>query len=280
MISKDKKTIVLLNRPERHFVGSFYFKNIKSGIDFALEGSNYQVFFAQQDDHFEEILSSKKQKIAGVISIHPTINDKSIKLLEKETDIDSILINCRSDKISWVDLDNICGAMTMTEHLIKLGHEKILFLGGFFDSQNSIVRFEGYKKALEKYHIKYDPKLTLSCDFGITVSYDRMKEYLSSNSKSFTAIFAANDLMAVGAIRALADNKIKVPEDIAVVGFDDFEFASTFYIPLTTYKQPFHNLGYIAAKTILRSIETKNKCCHQVELIGDLIVRKSCGAAK
>ena len=208
------------------------------------------------------------------------MHDRSIKILEKENDVYSVLINCRSNKLTWVDLDNVSGAMTMTEHLIKLGHEKILYIGGFLESQNNIDRFKGFQKALEKYHIKFDPKLSLTCDFGVTIAYERMKEFLAAGKKDFTAIFATNDLMAVGAIRALIDDKLRVPEDVAVVGFDDFDFAATFYIPLTTYKQPFHNLGYIAAKSIIRSIETNNKCQQQVELIGEIIVRKSCGAKK
>jgi len=280
MISKNKNTIVLVNRPEKHFVGSFYFKNIKTGIDLALDGTNYQIFFAQQDEHLAEILESRKQSIAGVIAIHPTINDKSIKLLEKENDVISILINCRSNKLSWVDLDNVRGAMTMTEHLIKLGHEKILFIGGFLESQNNIDRFKGFQKALEKYRIKFDPKLNLTCDFGVTIAYDRMKEFLAGGRKDFTAIFAANDLMAVGAIRALVDFNLKVPEDIAVVGFDDFDFAATFYIPLTTYKQPFHNLGYIATRSVIRALETNNRVLQHVELIGEIVIRRSCGARK
>src|SRR5271157_4693293 len=118
MISKDKNTIVLVNRPEKHFATSFYFKNIKAGIDLALEGTNYIEFFAQQDENLADIMSSKKQKIAGVIAIHPNVNDKSIKILEKESGVYSVLINCRSNKLTWVDLDNVSGALTMTEHLI------------------------------------------------------------------------------------------------------------------------------------------------------------------
>ncbi len=279
MIFKEKKTIFLLNRPEKHFLRSFYFKSLKTGIDIAFEDKNYEILFAPQNKHFEDILSANNHKVAGVISIHPSFRDKSIKLLENRNDINSVLINCRSDKLNWVDLNNIRGAMVMTEHLIKLGHEKILFIGGHFESQNSIDRLEGYKKTLEKHKVKFDPQLTLSCDFEITIAYERLKDYLLNNERNFTAIFAANDLMAIGAIRALVDNNLRVPQDVAVVGFDDFEFASTFYIPLTTYRQPFYNLGYIAGKTLLNSIESK-KGLQQVELIGDIIVRKSCGAVK
>ena len=82
MFSSGKNTIVLVNRPEKHFMNSLYFKNIKAGVDMGLEGSDYQIFFAQQDEHLADIMSSKKQRIAGIIAISPSVNDKSIKLLE------------------------------------------------------------------------------------------------------------------------------------------------------------------------------------------------------
>ncbi|MCX5781237.1 MAG: substrate-binding domain-containing protein [Elusimicrobia bacterium] len=273
-----KDTVLLSNRPEKHFLGSLYFKNIKSGIDYAFEGTGFKLLYTQQDNSLADILASKKQKIAGIIDISPFINDNSVKLLEKENKYKSVLINCRSAKLGWVDLDNVRGAMTMTEHLIKLGHEKILYIAGFQESQNNIDRFKGFKNALGKYNIKFNPRLILTCDFSITLAYERMKEFLSHDRKSFTAIFAANDLMAVGAIRALIDERIRTPEDIAVVGFDDFDFASTFYIPLTTYRQPFKNLGYIAARSIVTANESNRCQQQQVELVGEIVVRKSCGS--
>ncbi|MFC1501691.1 LacI family DNA-binding transcriptional regulator [Elusimicrobiota bacterium] len=278
-----KDTVILANRPEKHFVGSFYFKKIKEGIDLALEGSEYQIFLSQQDKFFPNILSSKKSKIAGIIVLHPNIEDESVRLLEKNVgrnEFQSMLINCHSKKLSWVDLDNVHGAMTMTEHLIKLGHEKILFVGGFHESQNTVDRYLGFKRALEKHKIEFNPKLMITCDFSITLAYERMKEFLQINKNNFTAIFASNDLMAIGAIRALIDEKIKVPEDIAVVGFDDFAFASSFYIPLTTYKQPFKNLGFVAARNLIKNINNRNHHHTETEMIGEIVVRDSCGAHK
>jgi LacI family repressor for deo operon, udp, cdd, tsx, nupC, and nupG len=139
---------------------------------------------------------------------------------------------------------------------------------------------KGFRYALEKYKIKFNPKLVVNCDFSITLAYERMKEYLRSEKRGFTAIFASNDLMAVGAIRALVDENIRVPEDVAVVGFDDFDFSSTFYIPLTTYRQPFFNIGFAATKKLIRQIETGFDRTQQTELIGEIVIRESCGSKK
>lgn len=275
-----KDTVILLNRPEKHFLGSFYFMNVKQGIDAALEGTPYQVLMSQQDSKFSETVVTKQRKLNGVIALAPHVNTDLLKTLEG-TKIPSMLINCRSQKLSWVDLDNIHGATTMTEHLIKLGHERILCITGFPESQNSIDRLEGYKRALDKNKIKFNPKLVLPSDFSITLAYERMQELLAQDGKpDFTAIFASNDLMAVGAIRALADKNIRVPEDIAVVGFDDFDFSSSFFVPLTTYRQPFMNIGFTATRLLLKQLETGFDASKQFELIGEIVVRDSCGAKR
>ena len=235
---------------------------------------------SRQDSKFSDTVVTKQKKLNGVIALAPHVNTDLLKTME-ETKIPSVLINCRSDKLSWVDVDNVHGAMTMTEHLIKLGHERILCIMGFPESQNSLDRLEGYKRALEKYRIKFNPQLVIPCDFSITLAYERMQELLARSAKlDFTAIFASNDLMAVGAIRALVDKNIRVPEDVAVVGFDDFDFSSSFFIPLTTYRQPFVNIGFAATRVLLKQLETGFDPTKQFEMIGEIIVRDSCGAKR
>ena len=105
-----------------------------------------------------------------------------------------------------------------------------------------------------------------------------MKSHLLQNKGKFTAVFCTNDYMAVGVVRALADEKLRVPDDIAVVGFDDLDFASTFYTPLTTYSQPLSNFGFLAAKFLIKQMRSKKDKNLQGELLGELVVRQSCGA--
>jgi DNA-binding LacI/PurR family transcriptional regulator len=215
---------------------------------------------------------------SGVLNIAPHVNHPSIDLLRKEK-IPTVLINCRAEHANWIDVDNVRGAMVMTEHLISLGHEKIVFINGFPESQNGMDRLKGFKKTLSKYNIDYNPKMLINGDFSVTLAYERMKHFLQQNKKmDFTAIFASNDYMAIGIIRALIDDNIRVPEDVAVVGFDDFNFSASFYIPLTTYRQPFHNIGYLATKLLLNTITSENHEPQQLELIGELVIRESCGA--
>jgi len=272
-----KNTVVLLNRPEKHFKESYYFRKIKIGIDKALEGTEYELVMDYLDKGLPDIIVDGGLNNSGVIAIAPRINHASIGTLE-DMGVPTTLINCRSPQVSWVDADNVLGAITMTEYLISLGHKNILLINGFPDSQNSIDRLIGFKKALEKHGIEFNPKNVIDCDFSVSLSYEKMKTFLLQNGVDFSAIFCTNDYMAVGVIRALADEKIKVPEDIAVAGFDDLDFASTFYTPLTTYSQPFENFGFLAVKFLIKQMRSKADKCLQAELIGEIVIRQSCGA--
>lgn len=275
-----KNTIILLNRGEEHFTESFYFKKLKSGIDEALYGTDYKLFMSQQDGKLPELLDAKDCERTGFLSLAPHMKDESVALLEK-SGIPSVLINCRSEKLSWVDTDNVHAAMAMTEYLIGLGHEKILFVAGFEGSQNSVDRLKGFQQALSIHKIKFNPKLVLNGDFSVVVAYEKMREFLNAkNRQEISAIFAANDMMAVGVVRALIDHGIKVPEDLAVVGFDDFDFSASYYVPLTTYRQPLRNTGFLAAKMLMQQIENNGLRPLQAELIGKLVERESSGAKK
>jgi len=273
-----KNTIILLNRPEKHFLESYYYRKVKAGIDAALTGTEYSLLVAQQDGNLPDDVTDGGLDNSGVLAIAPHVHNPSIAMLEK-SNIPAVLVNCRSEHIAWVDTDNVLGAATMTEYLISLGHKKIVLVNGFPDSQNGIDRLKGYRQALEKHDIEFNTKMIINCDFSVTLSYERMKAFLLQNkSTDFTAVFSTNDYMAVGIIRALTDEKVKVPENVAVVGFDDLDFASSFYVPLTTYRQPFDNLGFLATKFLMKQMRGKTDKNLQAELLGELVVRDSCGA--
>jgi len=273
-----KNTIVLLNRPEKHFLESYYYRKIKAGIDAALSGTEYTLVPSSQDAALPDNIIQGSMENSGVLAIAPHVQSPAIETLEN-LEVPAVLVNCRSEHLAWVDTDNVLGAATMTEYLISLGHRKIAFVNGFPESQNGIDRHKGYRQALEKNKIEYNSKLVINCDFSVSLAYERMKAYLVQNKgANFTAVFSANDYMAVGIIRALGDLKIMVPDSVAVAGFDDLDFASTFYMPLTTYRQPFDNLGFVATKFLIKQMREKSQKNLQAEFLGELVVRDSCGA--
>lgn len=178
-------------------------------------------------------------------------------------------------KVYSVTVANEEGGFKATEYLIFLGHKKIVFIHGAKEAWDSEFRFRGYLKALEKYNLPFNEKLVLRGDFTKEGGYRAVKEFLSV-SKDFTAIFSANDHMALGAIRALREEKLKVPEDISIIGFDNIEASALSNPPLTTIMQPIYQLGEMSAKILLRLLSGENLEQKRYLLKTQLIERKSC----
>jgi DNA-binding LacI/PurR family transcriptional regulator len=214
----------------------------------------------------------------GYIIALPAMEDFVLRHLEALKK-PAVLVNNRLPSFNWVDLDNVSAGTRMTEHLIKLGHKRILYIGGFRDNQNSIDRLNGYKKALDKYGIAFDGSLVHYANFMQLDGYQLMSRLLDEKAR-FTAVFSANDLMAYGVINAAKERGVKVPGDIAVAGFDDISTSEYFDPALTTFRVPLVEEGKKAAHLLIEQIETGGSSTHGIELAGEIIVRKSCGANK
>ena len=155
-----------------------------------------------------------------------------------------------------LNFDNMLGGMMATQHLIQLGHRQIAFITGSKQHPDSIERFSGYKAGLEAAGVRYDPKLVIQGEYH-EVSGLMAVESLLDNNRQFTAIFAANDQMAIGASLGLHRRSIRVPDDVSLIGFDDLP-ASTYGIPpLSTIHQPAYELGQIAATAMLQLLAGK-----------------------
>lgn len=174
-----------------------------------------------------------------------------------------------------VIVDNEEGGFKATEYLINLGHKKIVFIHGSKDSWDSDLRFKGYLKALEKYNIPFNESLVVRGDFTREGGYKAIKEILDSGEK-FTAVFSANDHMALGAMKALKEKGLRIPEDISIIGFDNIEASALSNPPLTTIMQPIYQLGEMSAKILLRLLSGENLDQKRFLLKTQLIERKSC----
>ncbi|MBU0478805.1 GntR family transcriptional regulator [bacterium] len=180
--------------------------------------------------------------------------------------------------IDYVVSDNEGGAYKAVEYLIKLGHKKIAHITGLHHYTSIEDRIKGYKKALLDNKIKVDEALIkrgASTENWVKVGYNLTSQLFEDNTK-FTAIFANNDSTAIGAIKAIKENGLNVPEDISVIGFDDNPQASLLEVPLTTVAQLRYDIGTKAAQILLDKIEGKLKAPQHVVLKTKLIIRKSC----
>ena len=155
-----------------------------------------------------------------------------------------------------LNFDNFLGGKMATQHLIQLGHRQIAFITGSTEHPDSVERFAGYKAALQAAHIEFDPKLVAKGEYH-EVSGLLAVERLLDSQKQFTAIFAANDQMAIGASLALHRRSLRVPEDVSLIGFDDLPASMYGIPPLSTIHQPAYELGQIAASAMLQLLGGK-----------------------
>jgi LacI family transcriptional regulator len=174
-------------------------------------------------------------------------------------------------------VDDRHGAHLAVEHLIKLGHRRIAYINGPRDWNSSIDRLAGYRDVLAKYGIPYDPSLVAEGNWEVQSSYPGVKKFLTMPDRP-TAIFAANDFMALGAIYTIQDAGLSVPEDIAVVGYDDRDIASFSKPTITTVRPPSFEMGKQAAKLMLDRLENQVEIEDPILIQGELIIRESCGA--
>jgi DNA-binding LacI/PurR family transcriptional regulator len=176
-----------------------------------------------------------------------------------------------------VVVDDIHGARLAVEHLVKLGHRRIAFINGPHDWDASKERLAGYKDLLGQNGIPYEARMVEEGTWEVQSGYSAAKKFLKIPQPP-TAIFAANDFMALGAIYAIQDAGLNVPKDIAVVGYDDRDFASFSKPTITTVCPPSYEMGQLAAQLILNRLENQIEIKDPIRVQGKLTIRESCGA--
>lgn len=214
---------------------------------------------------------------AGLILPMPNVEDGYLGELEQRQ-LPCVFVNfeARSTKLPVVVVENRQGACTAVEHLLSLGHRRIAFIAGSHHTGQSAERQAAYVEALNAAGIAADPALIVSGRFVQTGGHSATLQLLSLPDPP-TAIFAANDEMAFGAIDAIHSKGLRVPGDISVVGFDDIAISSHIHPPLTTMRQPLAELSACAVRELLALIEGQSQEAKKIALPLELIVRKSTG---
>lgn len=263
-------------------IGDFYGEVI-NGIESTATENGYNLIISLNHHIVREELSAvnffKAKKVDGAILVTTSGDDDYISSLIKEG-FDIILLDRDPHglKVDTVKTDNFRGGYIATEYLLNLGHSAILFIEGVSYIDSSKERFNGYKKALRDKGIKFNSNFILSGNFFVESGYSSIKKYLDEHGINFSAIFAANDQMAMGAIKALNDKGISVPDEVSIVGFDDSYISPYVIPPLTTIKQRREEMGRVAAELLLDRISSHNekeKTPRQIILSIELIERKS-----
>lgn len=204
--------------------------------------------------------------------------DNSNEIFEKTLNIKlpRIFLNMKPQNMdsNFIVADEYGGAFTAVEHLIDGGHRKIGFIGGSPNVTSSIDRKRGYLSALEKHGLEFLPRYERIGYFNMNSGYKAMDELLDTNP-DITAVFSANDFMALGAIKAVKDRGMNVPGDIAVVGFDNQDFTEYVEPSITTVKKPRTLMGRLASEKMIDMIEGVGEKYEGIVLPTELIIRAS-----
>ena len=263
-----------------------YFAEICRGVESQARPAGYQNLICSTDEDAgkeldeTEALWTRTDGLIVASSLAPEEAKSYRRLLSeggKIVLIDRLLPGLRCPAVTT---DDIQVGVLATEHLIKLGHKKIGHLRGTIAS-TSQGRLEGYQQAMSKARLRVDKSLIHDCGFTEADGRTAMQSWIEKGNLP-TAIFAANDPAAIGAMAALNDAGIDVPNDIAIVGAGNIHYGDMLRVPLTTVSWSTSAMGQAAAQLLLELIEGEPKTAkpRKVTVPPELVVRRSCGALK
>ncbi len=178
------------------------------------------------------------------------------------------------EAINYVSIDNVSAAQQAVQHLFSQGKTRIATITGDIENADAQDRLQGYRQAHQLLGIPLDETLIVKGRFNRAWGYRSMKQLLK---QGVDAVFAANDSIAVGALRAIQEAGLRIPEDIAVVGFDDLPLAATTTPALTTVRQPIYAKAARATELLLDLLEGRAQSPAQILLPTQLVIRHSCG---
>jgi len=272
---KTKDILVIL--PE---MGNAFHTEILFGIEHVAQKNHYNVLIADShsdpriEEHFYEMLGQKQ--VDGIISFSTAL--PSDQMASYSADY-PVVIGCRyieNPDIPNVTIDNFKASADITSYILSLGHEKICYLAGPSDAHVYGDRLKGFLSALSERKVTVSPRMIINCDANIQSGYDTVNKLINAQEE-FTAVIAGGDTMAIGAMRALNSLGYRVPQDVAVVGFDDIELSSLMSPPLTTVRQPKHQIGAKAMEILLDRINAKPMRTYRTVLNYELVIRESSG---
>ncbi|MFH0797087.1 MAG: LacI family DNA-binding transcriptional regulator [Candidatus Omnitrophota bacterium] len=277
--SKKSRAIGVIVPNFRH---PFYARFLDA-VEDACHSAGYHIIVIQGKCHdhqsritwqdFEFLLARQIEGLLIDLPLNKTIYSR----LKKEK-VPTIFVDLppKDNRFSFIGTADFDGAREMTRHLIKLGHRKIAFLAGPEEAYTSQERLAGYKTALLNARINYNSELVLHTNYETDGGYEATKKLLSSRI-TFTAIFSANDPIAIGVLAALQKKSIQVPGKISVAGFTGDEIGAYTHPPLTTMVQPIEEIGRKAVEGLLVRIANPKKPVEKILLPATLLERSSAG---
>jgi LacI family transcriptional regulator len=254
------------------------FAGIFLGVEDVAVAAGYTVILANTDGsrgrELHHLQQLEARKADGLILASASLRDPSVQWL-RERRICHVLANRFSDEDDpFVGVDDAAGASMATHHLIELGHRRIAHLSGPRNVSTSVLRREGFRSALKDAGLRCPSELVVHAGFLEDTGRKAMERLLSLPEPP-TAIFAVNDMTAIGAYGAVLERGLRIPEDVAIVGFNDVPLASRLDPGLSTVRVPVREIGSVAGRALLNQLGDDNYRPCRLILKPELIVRAS-----
>jgi LacI family transcriptional regulator len=274
------------------FTGYFYVELLK-GIQQAAAEHKYDLILyciddlSKKDTYLKRAL--QQRRVDGVLLISLSISESYAKEF-KRRELPLVFVDAFHPDFDSITVNDQDGAYAAVRHLIQLGHKRVAMITGHLESTPAQHRLSGYKRALAEARITSPARMIVSSDalsgeaaavndgFNKEAGYFAMQNLLARNGERPSAVFVASDVQAIGAMKAVRESGLRVPEDIAIVGFDDIELAS--YVGLTTVRQPMFQMGKQGVERLMALMEDPSLPRQHVRIQTELQVRESCCAHK
>jgi LacI family transcriptional regulator len=260
-----------------------FFAHLMRSVEDVTWELGYTLFLANTDENTQReeavIQAIQERQVDGLILVPAT--NQSTPYLEHfiQQGIPLVLLdrNIRGLAADAVMVDNENGAYQAVMHLIHLGHRRIGMVIDNLDISTNAERLAGYLRAFREADLPVEEQLIQSCQFTEQSAFNLTTEMFNHPQRP-TALFAANNLMTLGILRSSREANLRIPEDLALVGFDDLEWTAFSTLQLTAVAQPVQELGNVAAKRLLMRLQGDQTSPMEIRLKTKFIIRKSCGS--
>ena len=276
---RSESIALVIPEPTTRLFGEPFWPRLVRGIADAVADNDYQLVLLLPQDAQDELrvtryLAAGHVDGALLVSLHGD-DPLPARLVERRV---PVVVGGRppgdQPSISYVDVDNRTGSMTAVRHLVELGRRRIATVTGTLDMSPGLDRRDGYRRAIEMAGLHIDPGLEEPGDFSQESGLLAARVLLERRPE-LDAVFAASDLMAAGVLQALREAGRRVPDDVAVVGYEDSPLAASTLPPLSSVRQPTEEMGREMARLLLAGLASGRQVPRQVVLATELIVRES-----
>jgi len=256
---------------------------VVGGIEEEANAHDYSVFLADSNAdpqrEVKVVRSFEERRVDGIVVTASRVGALYAPMLS-EMQIPIVLLNNQhpGEFAHSVMIANFEASRTAVQYLLQLGHRRIAYIGDRFGYSSDSERFSGYRSTLDEADIAFRPEFVVHGDGKAEGGVHAMERLLAAPNLP-TAVFCYNDMTAVGALRAIRNRGLRVPDDISIVGFDDLFLAQYTEPPLTTVRQPKHEMGRLAMQVLLKMLtgaDTEQK----IKVPGELIIRQSAAPPK